>query len=678
MELINSSLYNDEALMGYYRYVSGALTTDSSTQGHTLTDFTGTIANGTGRWGNGADLGASNSTKYFTRADNMGIDGGAFSCSFWVKLDTEISDGGAYSFFNCDSATSKTYYRVYLSRSGSTHTLHFIRAQNGIADTDSSVNITALGTTNWHHIVHTYDTANIRGYLDNSLITGPTAASGDGNNASTTNLFTHGAWTSGWQAGSYNHVAGILDDTGVFNKALSVAEIAELYLASSPSPSISPSVSPSKSPSVSPSVSVSPSASPSESEHDIKVLLHFNGDDTSTVFTDESGKAWLAEGTAQLDTGSKKFGSASLQLDGDSDYITTTDNEDFNFGTSDFTVDFWWATDDNTKDQAFFSQYNGVANDYYYFQYNYNTGTPYLLFNVFDNGSNVIQCLSFIGLTPVNGTFYHVALVRKGNDFRTFWGGDQIGGTVTDADEIPNCTGSFYIGTTWVGGAYSHLKGRLDEFRICGSARWTSSFPLATTEYLITESPSASFSPSGSPSVSPSLSESPSKSPSVSPSVSPSISPTMSPSISVSPSMSPSPSPGWQDYTKGDYNVLPANANDLENAYTVQNYTDVSSDNEEYTPQTGTEEFMIHQFKDYVGAATTCTINCNLKTTQDPSASTVYLQIWNKDDVQWDTLLEDSASDPNVDFNMNKSGVDLEHAKDASNVITCRVYQEAK
>jgi len=142
--------------------------------------------------------------------------------------------------------------------------------------------------------------------------------------------------------------------------------------------------------------------------------------------------------------------------------------------------------------------------------------------------------------------------------------------------------------------------------------------------------------------------------------------------------MSPSPSPGWQDYTKGDYNVLPANANDLENAYTVQNYTDVSSDNEEYTPQTGTEEFMIHQFKDYVGAATTCTINCNLKTTQDPSASTVYLQIWNKDDVQWDTLLEDSASDPNVDFNMNKSGVDLEHAKDASNVITCRVYQEAK
>ena len=70
-----------------------------------------------------------------------------------------------------------------------------------------------------------------------------------------------------------------------------------------------------------------------------KVLLHMNGTDASTTFTDESGKTWTANGNAQIDTASYKFATGSGLFDGGGDYIDTPDNADFNFGSGDFTID---------------------------------------------------------------------------------------------------------------------------------------------------------------------------------------------------------------------------------------------------------------------------------------------------------------------------------------------------
>lgn len=90
-----------------------------------------------------------------------------------------------------------------------------------------------------------------------------------------------------------------------------------------------------------------------------KALLHFNGIDTSTTFRDESGKTWTGGGTAQLDTAQKKLGTASLLLDGNSDYISTPDHADFDVGSGDFTIDFWVrfnAIPGQQETIAFFSQ----------------------------------------------------------------------------------------------------------------------------------------------------------------------------------------------------------------------------------------------------------------------------------------------------------------------------------
>jgi cytoskeletal protein CcmA (bactofilin family) len=56
---------------------------------------------------------------------------------------------------------------------------------------------------------------------------------------------------------------------------------------------------------------------------------------------DRPGKTITANGDAQLDTSIKKFGSASLLLDGAGDFASIRSQNDFGFGTDDFTVEGW-------------------------------------------------------------------------------------------------------------------------------------------------------------------------------------------------------------------------------------------------------------------------------------------------------------------------------------------------
>jgi len=209
--------------------------------------------------------------------------------------------------------------------------------------------------------------------------------------------------------------------------------------------------------------------------------------------------------------------------------------------------------------------------------------------------------------------------------------------------------------------------------------------PSVSLSISPSSSPSTSISPSKSPSIS--VSASPSKSPSqspsqsLSPSVSPSASPSASSSVSVSispslsPSLSPSPSPGWQNYTKGDYAELPANDNDLENLYTAGDVLNVDTKNDIYAEQTATSQYAIHQFKDYAGANTSCNLEWEGQTNCSPSLSTVFLQIYNRVSESWETVDSDNTSPANTDFSLTANVADLTNYKDASNVISCRVYQ---
>ena len=141
--------------------------------------------------------------------------------------------------------------------------------------------------------------------------------------------------------------------------------------------------------------------------------------------------------------------------------------------------------------------------------------------------------------------------------------------------------------------------------------------------------------------------------------------------------MSPSPSPGWEDYTRGDYAALPANDNNLEINYSVQDYIDVSTKNDVRVEQTATDEFAIHQFKNYVGGSPSTTLEWEGQTVLAPSESTALLQIYNRNSTTWETVDSDNTTGADTDFGLSGVVADLTNYKTVSNTIACRVYQEA-
>jgi hypothetical protein len=185
-----------------------------------------------------------------------------------------------------------------------------------------------------------------------------------------------------------------------------------------------------------------------------------------------------------------------------------------------------------------------------------------------------------------------------------------------------------------------------------------------------TPSSSPSASPSGSPSSSPSFGT---------PSVTPSSSPSSSPSEGT-PSTSPSssPTPGWISYSREAVQNLVNNTNDLSIIYSESEIDDVSTENGVYVGVEATDDlFAMHQFKEYVGSANTCTVTWKGQTTCPTflSGARVYLCVFNLNDGAWEIIDSENAADENTQFTLTYYFDDLTNYKDASNVVSFYVRQ---
>lgn len=250
------------------------------------------------------------------------------------------------------------------------------------------------------------------------------------------------------------------------------------------------------------------------------LLLHMDGDDGSTTFTDSSAsghtvsvvgdaqidtsqykwtasgwfpradytvsllhfenRVWTFNGSAKIDTTQKKFGTGSLYLDG-TGYLTTPDSEDWYFGTADFTVDFWvkFSSVPTDGNYAFFMNQRPDANNTNYLVLYNNGGTLQWDFTTYSGG---VKKASIVRDTVIYEpfTWLHIALVRSGNNFMWFQDGTQLGTTEVSAEEVPNHAVDMYVGR-WAGGDSHYFIGYLDEVRITkGLARWTTNFTPPT------------------------------------------------------------------------------------------------------------------------------------------------------------------------------------------------------
>ena len=210
-------------------------------------------------------------------------------------------------------------------------------------------------------------------------------------------------------------------------------------------------------------------------------MLHFDGVDGAISFPDSSPaptKSTTAVGTAQIDTAQSVFGGASLLLDGDSDYISTPDSADWNFSTGDFTIDGRIRFSSIATGGAIISQYVDASN---FWRIDWEPNR--VEFQVRSGAADIIYANP--SWTPSADTWYHLALVRTGNDFKVFIDGTQIGSTVTDTDAFPDYAAILQIGALNGG---SFFPGWIDELRISkGIARWTTNFTPPTAAYTATD-----------------------------------------------------------------------------------------------------------------------------------------------------------------------------------------------
>lgn len=212
-----------------------------------------------------------------------------------------------------------------------------------------------------------------------------------------------------------------------------------------------------------------------------KLLLHCDGTDASTTFTDSSASAHTvtANGNAQIDTAQQKFGTASYLGDGTTDFLSVPYHADFDLGGTgggDFTVDFWVRFNSVATQQGFIGHSDSSSNGWAIF-YNVSAGRLDVI-----TGTGTLRGKNW---SPSINTWYHIALVRKSTVVTIYVDGVSLG-TISDGNF--NIDGlALVVGALRTDGT-SSLNGWMDEVRITkGYARWSTNFTVPDKAYAIQE-----------------------------------------------------------------------------------------------------------------------------------------------------------------------------------------------
>ncbi|MAE43247.1 hypothetical protein CMO93_05725, partial [Candidatus Woesearchaeota archaeon] len=234
------------------------------------------------------------------------------------------------------------------------------------------------------------------------------------------------------------------------------------------------------------------------------LLLHMDGTDGSTTFTDSSSSAHpvTGNGNAHIETSQSKFGGASAYFDNIFDFLTIADSDDWNFGSEDFTIDFWVNFDAANADDWLIGQ--GAPIDW---QKNipelpidlswsiHQTNNNFLVFTYSDDSQIEYTCgTQFPSLSTNANIWYHAAFVRQGNNLYFYKDGVRVGTCPLSITSFRDSTEQIQIGATAhqlftffkgvrVFGS-GNLDGYLDEIRISKDiARWTEDFTPPAREY---------------------------------------------------------------------------------------------------------------------------------------------------------------------------------------------------
>jgi formylglycine-generating enzyme required for sulfatase activity len=295
----------------------------------------------------------------------------------------------------------------------------------------------------------------------------------------------------------------------------SITESPSLTPTNTPTMSITPSLSesPTPTPTITPTVSVTPTTISIENS----LLLHFDGDDNSTIFIDSSNNNLLigVSGDTVITTGNYQFGGTSAYFNGaeNPEIIGSINNyytgdylvigSGINLGNNNFTIEFWFNSD---------VQSDYLGSHYLKFgTYNPRAAPPWSGPSILDEGyslsispNNISFEFSPFYATPLyndiisvsnlvfsndnyfDGLWHHIAFVRENNDLGCFIDGTYLTSYTLELTDLTRASSGLpiLIGSqqvfdiTWLqsnnfADSNYYYNGYLDEIRIIKIAAYT-------------------------------------------------------------------------------------------------------------------------------------------------------------------------------------------------------------
>ncbi len=209
------------------------------------------------------------------------------------------------------------------------------------------------------------------------------------------------------------------------------------------------------------------------------LLLHMDGTDSSTTFTDSSGRHTVSVSAGPIiSTANSKFGGASALFAG-TGHLDLDGSSDFSFGTGDFTVEAWIYVTDLTNDQVIITTHTSdVAWELKVKSDGHLRG----------NLNNIDELDGAAGSIVVS-TWYHIALTRASAVTRLFLNGviqtaGPAGASYADTNNYNIRAGYPTIGIDT--NQITFFNGNIDELRIVkGVASWSAAFTPPSAAYNI-------------------------------------------------------------------------------------------------------------------------------------------------------------------------------------------------
>lgn len=456
----NAYLYDtqDSSLVSYWPMDE---TADNSCSGGTndVCDKKGTsdgAATGTkivdGKFGKGRYFDGTDDYVSVPDNSNFEFGSGQFAISYWFKVDSL----GTYAvLWKGDPSTSFSPYAFQLDSSGN---MYLYMSSSGSSWDVAQSRIIATGITagRWNQVILTRDSNNyINTYINGVL---------KDQFSSSSSLYDNSYALS---FGKANHtsnyiLSGYLDEIRMIKgSSISAQQVYIDYQKGIESGRIGSSVQ-----------------ETAEKDNWTKLLLHNDGANASTTFTDSSlSKNPVAvNGGAQVSTTQSKFGGSSAYFDGSGDYLSIPSSSDWDFGSGDFTVDFWVNPGTNSSVDLL-SKRSGAT---YQGWTIYSNGTDYY-WNATSNGSS--WDLGGVTIGSVDSGWTHLAISRNGGSIYLFKNGELTRTVSVSTLSILSNSNPLSVGSA---NGSLYFQGYLDEVRISkGIARWTDDFTPSTSEHTL-------------------------------------------------------------------------------------------------------------------------------------------------------------------------------------------------